>query len=365
MEPVYLDHNATTPMRGSAIAAVTAASAQCGNASSVHASGRRARATIEDAREAVAALVGAKPEWVVFTGSGTEANNLAVRGANAASVAASAIEHPSVLKAHDGIREIPVDGDGIVRLDAIPVAGLISVMLANNETGVVQPVARVAEIAKSHGALVHCDAVQAAGRMAIDMRASGVDLMSLSAHKIGGPQGVGALVVRGGVRLDAVQRGGGQERGLRAGTENVAGIAGFGAAAVEALSDMPKMQSLAHMRDRLEADIRGIAPEVLIFGANAERLANTSCIAMPAVSAESQLMVFDLAGVMVSSGSACSSGKVARSHVLAAMDVPEDVAETAIRVSLGWTTVEADIDRFVTVWRTLYRRAGEAVRKVA
>jgi cysteine desulfurase len=361
MDPVYLDHNATTPMRPSAIAAVAAASGLAGNASSVHAWGRRARARIEDAREAVAALVGAKPDWVVFTGGGTEANNLALRGLDVSSVAASAVEHPSVLKARDNIREIPVDGDGVVRLDAVGAAGLVSVMLANNETGVVQPVARVAEIAKANGALVHCDAVQAAGRMTIDMAALGVDLISLSAHKIGGPQGVGALIVRPDVRLAAVQRGGGQERGVRAGTENVAGIAGFGAAVAEAQADLSRMQSLATLRDKLESRL----PGAVIFGAAAGRLSNTSCISMPGVAADSQLMNFDLMGIMVSSGSACSSGKVAKSHVLAAMGVADDLAETAIRVSLGWTTTEADIDRFVAAWTDLYRRTHADVRKVA
>ena len=365
MDQVYLDHNATTPMRPSAIAAVAVASGLAGNASSVHAWGRRARAMIEDAREAIAALVGAKPDWVVFTGGGTEANNLALRGPDVSAVAASAVEHPSVLKARKGIVEIPVDRDGIVCLDAIPHAGLVSIMLANNETGVVQPVARAAEIAKASGVVVHCDAVQAAGRMQIDMKTLGADLMSLSAHKIGGPQGVGALIVRPGVRLDAVQTGGGQERGARAGTENVAGLAGFGAAAVEALADISRMQTLVHLRDKLEAAIRIAAPDVEIFGAKAERLANTSCIAMPGVSADSQLMVFDLAGVMVSSGSACSSGKVAKSHVLQAMGVTDDVAETAIRVSLGWTTTETDIDRFIASWTAVYRRTQTAVRKVA
>jgi cysteine desulfurase len=365
MDPVYLDHNATTPMRPAAIAAVAAASDLTGNASSVHAWGRRARSTVEDARESVAALVGAKPDWVVFTAGGTEANNLALRGVSVASVAASAVEHPSVLKARSDIREIPVDANGVVGIDAIGQADLVSVMLANNETGVVQPVARVAEIAKINGALVHCDAVQAAGRMKIAMTALGADLMSLSAHKIGGPQGVGALIVRPGVRLDAVQTGGGQERGARAGTENVAGIAGFGAAAAEALSDLPRMQALEHLRNKLEAGLRVAAPEVEIFGVNAERLSNTSCIALPAVSAESQLMVFDLAGVMVSSGSACSSGKVAKSHVLQAMGVADDIAETAIRVSLGWTTTEADIDRFIAAWTAVYRRTQTNVRKVA
>lgn len=365
MDPVYLDHNATTPMRPAAIAAVAAASNVTGNASSVHAWGRRARAVVEDARESVATLVGVKPDWVVFTSGGTEANNLALRGPDVASVAVSAIEHPSVLKARNDIAEIPVDGHGLVRLDEIPQVGLVSVMLANNETGVIQPVGRVAEIAKTNGARVHSDAVQAAGRVAIDMKALGVDMMSLSAHKIGGPQGIGALIVRPGVRLDAAQRGGGQERGVRAGTENVAGLAGFGAAAAEALADLPRMRALVHLRNKLEAGLRVAAPDVTIFGADAERLSNTSCIALPGVSAESQLMVFDLAGIMVSSGSACSSGKVAKSHVLAAMGVAEDVAETAIRVSLGWTTTEADIDRFVAGWTAVYRRTQTNVRKVA
>jgi len=365
MDPVYLDHNATTPMRPAAIAAVAAASNVTGNASSVHAWGRRARATIEDARESVAALVGASPDWVVFTNGGTEANNLALRGASVASVAASAVEHPSVLKARPDIREIPVDGDGVVQIEEIGTAGLISIMMANNETGVIQPVGRVAEIAKTNGALVHCDAVQAAGRVTIDMKALGVDLLSLSAHKIGGPQGIGALIVRPGVRLAPVQTGGGQERGLRAGTENVAGIAGFGAAAAEVLADLPRMRALVHLRNKLEAGLRVAAPDVTIFGADAERLSNTSCIALPGVSAESQLMVFDLAGIMVSSGSACSSGKVAKSHVLQAMGVADGIAETAIRVSLGWTSVEADIDRFIAAWTAVYRRTQSAVRKVA
>jgi cysteine desulfurase len=201
--------------------------------------------------------------------------------------------------------------------------------------------------------------------MTIDMTALGADLMCLSAHKIGGPQGVGALIVRPGVRLDAVQRGGGQERGVRAGTENVAAIAGFGAAAAEALSDLPRMQGLVHLRNKLEAGLRVAAPDVEIFGSDTERLSNTSCIAMSAVSAESQLMVFDLAGIMVSSGSACSSGKVAKSHVLRAMGIADDVAETAIRVSLGWTTTEADIDRFIAAWTAVYRRMQTNVRKVA
>jgi cysteine desulfurase len=365
MDPVYLDHNATTPMRPEAVAAVADANATCGNASSVHAWGRRARARIEDARESVAALAGARPEWVIFTSGGSEANNLALRGI-AGKIYASAIEHPSVLKARDDIVEIAVDADGWVRLDALPEnAALVSVMLANNETGVSQPVARLSEIAKSRGALVHCDAVQAAGRIAFEMEWLGVDMLTLSAHKIGGPQGIGALIVKDGVHLDALVRGGGQERGLRAGTENVAAIAGFGAAATVARADLAQAQSLHRLRNRLESEIRAVAPSAVVFGAGKPRLPNTSCIAMPGVSAETQLMAFDLAGIMVSAGSACSSGKVAKSHVLAAMGVADDVAETAIRVSLGWTTTEADIARFVMAWRDLYLSTRQRMGEVA
>ena len=365
MQPVYLDHNATTPMRPETIAAVAAAQAMCGNASSVHAWGRRARARIEDAREQVAALVNAKPEWVVFTSGGSEANNLALQGIDG-KIYASAVEHPSVLEARDDIIEIPVDADGWVQLDALPEdAALVSVMLANNETGVSQPVARVSEIAKSRSSLIHCDAVQAAGRIAFEMGSLGADMLTLSAHKIGGPQGVGALIVRDGVRLDAHIRGGGQERGLRAGTENVAAIAGFGAAAAVARTELAQAQSLHRLRDRLESEIRAIAPGAVVFGAGKPRLPNTSCIAMPGVSAETQLMAFDLAGVMVSAGSACSSGKVAKSHILAAMGVADDVAETAIRVSLGWTTTEADIARFVAVWRDLFLSTRQRMGEVA
>ena len=213
--------------------------------------------------------------------------------------------------------------------------------------------------------LVHCDAVQAAGRMPIDMRALRVDLMSLSAHKLGGPQGVGALIVKDGVRLESLLRGGGQERGLRAGTENVAAIAGFGVAARIARADLANAQTLARLRDKLESEIRAIAPGVLVLGAGAERLPNTSCIVMPGVAAEAQLMAFDLAGIMLSSGAACSSGKVARSHVLAAMGIADEIAETAIRVSLGWTSSEADVGQFVAAWRELYLRTRQRVREVA
>ena len=233
---------------------------------------------------------------------------------------------------------------------------LVSVMLANNETGVLQPVGDVAAVARRHGALVHCDAVQAAGRIALDVAALGVHLLSLSAHKLGGPAGVGALVVDPSAPLSPLLRGGGQERGRRAGSENVLGIVGFGAAA-EAVLGCDDSARLAALRDGLERRLKAICPSARLFGADAHRLPNTSCIGMPGVSGETQVIAFDLASVSVSAGAACSSGKVSPSHVLKAMGVGEDIAATAVRVSMGWTTTAADVDRFVEVWSGIFGRA--------
>jgi len=366
--PVYMDHNATTAVRPEARDAVALALALTGNPSSVHGSGRTARRLVEDARDAVAALVGAEPAWVVFTSGGTEANNLALRVLpKRAPILCSAVEHASVLSVMDGIVEIPVDGDGVVDLGALEalLAGedtpaLVSVMLANNETGVLQPVADVAALAHEHGALIHCDAVQAAGKMAIDFRALGCDLMSLSAHKIGGPSGVGALVVTSGVEGDLalipMLRGGGQERGRRAGTENVPGIAGFGAAARAAREGLTDFARLGRWRERIENLLRQHA-DSRVYGFGAPRLANTSCLTMPGVEAETQVIQLDLAGVAVSAGAACSSGKVEPSRVLAAMGVDANEAATAIRVSLGWNTTEDDADKFVEAWIQVYGQA--------
>lgn len=366
--PVYMDHNATTAVRPEARDAVALALALTGNPSSVHGSGRTARRLVEDARDAVAALVGAEPAWVVFTSGGTEANNLALRVLpKRAPILCSAVEHASVLSVMDGIVEIPVDGDGVVDLGALEalLAGedtpaLVSVMLANNETGVLQPVADVAALAHEHGALIHCDAVQAAGKMAIDFRALGCDLMSLSAHKIGGPSGVGALVVTSGVEGDLalipMLRGGGQERGRRAGTENVPGIAGFGAAARAAREGLTDFARLGRWRERIENRLRQRA-DSRVYGFGAPRLANTSCLTMPGVEAETQVIQLDLAGVAVSAGAACSSGKVEPSRVLAAMGVDANEAATAIRVSLGWSTTEDDADKFVEAWIQVYGQA--------
>ena len=366
--PVYMDHNATTAVRPEARDAVALALALTGNPSSVHGSGRTARRLVEDARDAVAALVGAEPAWVVFTSGGTEANNLALRVLpKRAPILCSAVEHASVLSVMDGIVEIPVDGDGVVDLGALEalLAGedtpaLVSVMLANNETGVLQPVADVVALAHEHGALIHCDAVQAAGKMVIDFRALGCDLMSLSAHKIGGPSGVGALVVTSGVEGDLalipMLRGGGQERGRRAGTENVPGIAGFGAAARAAREGLTDFARLGRWRERIENRLRQRA-DSRVYGFGAPRLANTSCLTMPGVEAETQVIQFDLAGVAVSAGAACSSGKVEPSRVLAAMGVDANEAATAIRVSLGWSTTEDDADKFVEAWIQVYGQA--------
>lgn len=360
---VYMDYNATAPVRPEATTAVLHALQCIGNPSSVHRFGRLARRLVEEAREAVATLVQVSPSQVIFTSGGTEANNAAIRGAKRPRHLVSAGEHDSVLMALSNSIRVPLRRDGVVDLDALLVLlgqdgreALVSVMLANNETGVIQPVSEVAALAHDRGALVHCDAVQAAGKIAVDMPALGVDLMSLSAHKLGGPQGAGALVVADGVELAPLLKGGGQERGYRAGTESVPAIAGFGAAARAALAELEQSGRLADERDRLEERLRTLAPEIEVYGLAAARLPNTSCFAMRGLPAETQVMALDLDGIAVSAGSACSSGKVRPSHVLAAMGAEEEAAGSAIRVSLGWRSDPQDIDRFVDAWARLYAR---------
>jgi cysteine desulfurase len=360
---IYLDHNATTPLRPEAIEVMRESMQWFGNPSSVHSHGRLARRRVEDAREQVARLIGADPANIIFTGSGTEANALALRGTGRRRVLISAVEHASVRDALEYVEVIPVDGDGLVRLDALAdmladsdEPTLVSVMLANNETGVLQPMSDIAALARGHGALVHCDAVQAAGKIAVDAGALGVHLLSISAHKLGGPAGVGALVVDPAVPLSALLRGGGQERGRRAGSENILGIVGFGAAA-QAAARLGDSGKLAALRDGLERRLKAMCPSARVYGTSPARLPNTSCIGMPGVAAETQVIAFDLASVSVSAGAACSSGKVQTSHVLKAMGVGDDLARNAIRVSMGWTTNAADVDRFVEVWSSIYGRA--------
>ena len=364
--PIYLDHNATTTLRPAVAAAMAEALAAVGNPSSVHSFGRAARARLETAREQVAALVGARPAQVVFTSGGTEANNLALTGTGRERVLVTAIEHDSVLKA-TAATTISVTRDGVVDLTALQrllaeraEPSLVSVMAANNETGVIQPVAEAARIAHEQGALLHCDGVQAAGKIAIDFNALGADLMTLSAHKLGGPAGVGALIVADHVHLTSQQRGGGQERGRRAGTENLAGIVGFGAAAEIAAGALGAMAGLAALRDDLERRALAAVPGARVFGQEAPRLANTSCLALPGVGSELQVMALDLAGVAVSAGSACSSGKVQPSHVLRAMGVDAATAGCAIRVSLGWRSTAEDVEGFLAAWRALAARSRAA-----
>lgn len=366
--PVYLDYNASAPLRPEAEAAMLSVLRQPGNPSSVHGYGRGARRAVEDAREAVAALVRTRPSEIVFTAGGTEANNMVLTGSGSRRLFVSAGEHDSVRHAVPHAAVIPLTGDGVVNTawlaDALAREGapaLVSVMLANNETGVIQPIGEVAEIARRHGALVHCDAVQAAGKVTVDYGALGVDFLSLSAHKLGGPQGVGAVVMRGEAEIAPLLRGGGQERRRRAGTENAAGIAGFGAAAQVAFGDPEGcMRRVAGWRDVLEGRIRALAPEVVVLGAGTPRLPNTSCIAVPGLAAEMQVMALDLAGIAIGAGSACSSGKVEPSHVLQAMGCGPQIAAAAIRMSFGWASEAADVDRFVTAWEALYKRVVAA-----
>ena len=359
----YLDWNATAPCRPEAEAAITAVLRDCGNPSSVHRWGRAARQQIERAREAIAILVGADPEGVVFVSGGTEANHLALLSNGRERVLVSAVEHGSVLQAVPDAERIAVDANGLVdlgrleeQLAADPRAAIVSVMLANNETGVIEPAADIAAIAHRHGALYHCDAIQAAGKIPVDFSSISADLVSLSAHKVGGPAGIGALVVRGAAEFVPMLRGGGQETGRRAGTENLPGIAGFAAAANAALGGLSGYERVRELRDGLEAALLAAAPEAIVVGAEAPRLPNTSAIALPGVSAETQVIALDLDGVMVSAGAACSSGKVGPSQVLQAMGAPPEIAGSTIRVSLGWSTTEAEIEHFLEAWMAMYQR---------
>jgi cysteine desulfurase len=367
---VYLDWNATTPLRPEARQAMAAAWDLCGNPSSVHAEGRHARRLVEEARAAVAKAVGALPRNVIFTSGGTEANALALtpglRGAAGKPVErllVSAIEHVSVLAGGrfpaEAVRKIGVTRGGL-DLDQLSAAlssgapALVSVMAANNETGVILPVAEVAEIVHAAGCLLHVDAIQALGKIPFDIKAIGADLATFSAHKIGGPKGVGAVVVAEGVTgLDPLLRGGGQELGRRAGTENVAGIVGFGGAVEAALAALERdAVRLESLRNRLETGLRE-TKGVIVFSDQAPRLPNTTLFTALRLKAETAVIGFDLEGIAVSSGSACSSGKVQSSHVLEALGYPRDIAQGAVRLSLGWSTTEADIDSCLKAWRKL------------
>ena len=354
---VYLDWNATTPLRPEALAAMQAALAFAGNPSSIHAEGRAARRIVETARQAIAKAVGAEASSVVFTSGGTEANTLALTPSAAhPRLLVSAIEHASVLAggrfAPEAIEIVKVHASGIVDLDdmrekvAAGPPALVALMLANNETGAIQPVAEAADIVHAARGRLHVDAIQAFGKIPVDMKTLKADSLALSAHKIGGPTGVGAMV--GASATSPLIRGGRQEQGRRAGTENLAGIAGFGAATIF----LNEPQAVDILRYSLEEGLRQ-TPGVIVFCANEPRLPNTILFTAPGLKAETAVIGFDLAGIAVSSGSACSSGKVRASHVLAAMGVDRAHAKGAIRLSLGWTTTSADIDRCLEAWRKL------------
>lgn len=376
----YLDYNATAPLRAEVREAFAEALSLYGNPSSVHAEGRAARAAIEAARVKVASLVGGRPEDVIFTSGGTEANALALaaQAGQAWHCYISAVEHPSVLAGGrfypETTTKIPVTSDGVIDLDILArelekhqLGGwrpFVSLMAANNETGAIQPVAEAAKIVHSAGGLLHSDAVQAAGRMPLAMDAIGADMLSLSAHKIGGPKGVGAVVLANGVSVEPLIKGGGQERRRRAGTENVACIVGFGVAAELASGDLAKVPEVAKLRDALETGALAIAPDAVVLSGRVPRLPNTTCIAVPGAKAETLVIGLDLAGVAVSSGSACSSGKVEASHVLSAMGVAPEISQGAIRVSLGFATGSTDIERFLLAFGELITRLKHS-RKVA
>ncbi len=382
----YLDYNATTPVRPEVLTRVAEVMSVGGNPSSVHRFGRLARAFVDRARESVADLANADVEQVVFTSGATEANALALRSlasratpggraCGASRVLISAVEHDSVVGAAHAldlpVETVPVTADGVVDLAALQKmlgAGgttVLALQLANNETGVVQPVATAAELVHALGGVLHCDAVQAAGRIPVDFPALGADTLVLSSHKMGGPTGAGALLARELSLLSPLLIGGGQERGLRAGTENAAAISGFGLAAELADADLSNANDISALRDDLELRLKVIAAGVQTFGSAAARLPNTTCFALAGLDNETQVIALDLAGVAVSAGAACSSGKISASRVLRAMGVPEGLARAAIRVSIGWATSRADIDRFCAAWsefatRQMARATGSA-----
>ena len=383
---IYLDHNATAPLRPEAKAAMLGALDATGNAQSVHAEGRRARGRIEAARKQIAKLVDCADSEIIFTSGGSESNALVLRGAIQGAADAgqritrlivSAIEHDSVLAnaalceaTNAGIRVIhaPVTAQGVIDLAELrrllregKGRALISIMAANNETGVIQPIAEIVAEAKEAGALVHCDAVQAAGKIPFSFAKLGFDYATFSAHKIGGPQGVGALVARAGVPLASQIAGGGQERGNRAGTENVAAIAGFGAAAEAATRELDRIGSLQILRDNAERELCTLHPNAIVLGTAAPRLPNTICLAAPGMSAETLVIALDLDGFAVSAGAACSSGKVRQSHVLTAMDVEPALAQNAIRISFGQDTTADDLSAFAEAWARIVKRAQPRV----
>jgi cysteine desulfurase len=376
---IYCDYNATAPLRPEAREAMARALDTVGNPSSVHAEGRRARGVVEAARETVAVAIGACRDDIAFVSGGTEAVALAIRGALKATgdtvLIASGIEHDAVASLVTGGDEWPVTSNGRADLDGLRAAvkaivgqgfrPLASLMLVNNETGVIQPVAEAAEIVHAAGGLIHCDAIQALGKIEVSIVDLDVDYLSLSAHKIGGPQGAGVTYVKPGAPFRAVQTGGGQEFGRRAGTENVAGIVGFAAAVDAATRDRPRYQMLAHHRDRMEARLKGASPSLKVHGEKAPRVAGVSCFGVVGLLSETQIMGLDLAGFAVSAGSACSSGKVKPSRVLTAMGLSDTAARSPIRASFGWDSKPEDFNTLAEAWIKMAARARPQLVKLS
>jgi len=358
---IYMDYNASAPLLPDVREAMLDVMGRAGNSSSIHSHGRVMRSYVDTARRQILEGIDAKGAKLIFTGSATESNNMILKGAKVKSHIISAIEHPSLFQVRDDVYRIPVGEDGVIRLEALesllkelPAPALVSIMMVNNETGVIQPVAEAAKIARSYGAIVHTDAVQAVGRIPLSFHDLGVDVMTIAAHKFGGPAGIAALVYRDPIEILPLIAGGGHEQGLRAGTQNVSLIEGMRVAISESFKVLQNSQLIQELRDSIENQILEICPDAKIIGKNVKRIPNTSCVSMPGVSAEVQLMAFDLAGISVSSGSACSSGKVRPSHVMEAIGV--DVTQTGgvLRISLGWDTKPQDVDAFIQTWKQIY-----------
>jgi len=361
---IYLDHNATTALKPLVRNLIEDNLDFCGNASSIHKIGREAKKKIEQAREEIAGLVNAPPRSsIVFTSGASEANNMLLKGCDCERIIISETEHSSVINSLENKELIAVDSNGIIKLDELSkklesknCPTLISVMMVNNETGVIQPIKKIVEIAKKHGALVHTDAVQAAGRIPIDIKNIGVDFLTLSSHKIGGPQGAGCLVISGCFPIKPLINGGGQEKNLRAGTENILSIMGFGKAASLAAESIDEYKKLAKLRNKIENTLKEINPDIKFWGEDSPRVANTTMFSVPKISGETQLIALDLEDIYISNGSACSSGTVKASHVLKAMGASDNQASSALRISLGWNSTEKDVEYFLDEWIDIYNR---------
>lgn len=360
MSRIYLDHNATTTLHPAARTAIIEALDCFGNASSIHAHGRAVRTLLEEARSRVVDFFAVKPSQVVFTSGATEANNMLMKGFQG-QVITSEIEHDSILEANKSAQRCRVNAQGVIDLghleDLLKTSDeptLVSIMAANNETGVIQPLAKIVALCRQYGAKLHSDVVQIIGKADLDWADLNLDFMSISGHKIGALQGIGALIVNEHIPVQPLVRGGGQERYYRSGTENVVGIVSLGAAIETCRSQ--DWSEVKRLRSHLEEQLLQVCPELTVFSNKANRLPNTTCFATPAIASNTQVMHFDLMGISVSAGSACSSGKVKTSHVLKAMGITEPMLESSLRVSLGQTTTEQDINRFIDIWRQLFER---------